>query len=173
MTAELIRLADFRPLPTLDARDLLRSTLCPHQQNVPIEDRPRVLVAPCCGELRYLAWNAPVAKFHTAYELASNRWPYRFQRSSRAGWRKPEGGYCIGRSGPFAIPWRTVRPGPDGGIPRTSAEIVDLYRDWLKTQPKLRRLARERLADRPLGCYCDYWKPCHADVLLEVANHAP
>ena len=97
---------------------------------------------------------------------------YRFQRSRRAGWRKPEGGYCVGRPGPFGNPWPVGAPGPDGTIATTRAEAVELYRR-LAEHPELVALARERLAGRPLGCFCPLTEPCHADVLLEVANRAP
>lgn len=58
---------------------------------------------------------------------------------------------------PFQVGW-------DG----TAEEIIDKYRAWLKSQPKL-------LADLPslrgkvLGCYCAP-RPCHGDVLAELAQ---
>jgi hypothetical protein len=52
------------------------------------------------------------------------------------------------------------------------AEAVRRYRDDLFA----RRLgitiedARRELRGRDLACYCPLDEPCHADVLLEVAN---
>jgi hypothetical protein len=52
------------------------------------------------------------------------------------------------------------------------AEAVRRYRDDLFA----RRLgitiedARRELRGRDLACYCPLEEPCHADVLLEVAN---
>lgn len=64
----------------------------------------------------------------------------------------------------------------------TAAECVDVYRAAL-TQPtqSLRlhvgngqflsvRDVVEHLAGKDLVCWCPTWEPCHADVLLAVAN---
>jgi len=38
--------------------------------------------------------------------------------------------------------------------------------------PEFRALARKELQGADLGCYCDLDQPCHADVLLQIANGA-
>ena len=66
---------------------------------------------------------------------------------------------------------------------------VDLYRRWLtggkvnemlamflirpeRRPPLLRHIQRD-LAGKNLACWCALDEPCHADVLLEIANRRP
>ena len=71
------------------------------------------------------------------------------------------------------------RPSPWGnpfhlGVDGDRARCVALYRDALGggefgfTTTDVRR----ELAGRDLACWCPLDEPCHADVLLEVANDA-
>jgi hypothetical protein len=50
---------------------------------------------------------------------------------------------------------------------------VQAYRDHLGEHPELAERARRELRGRDLACWCrrKTW-PCHADVLLEIANIA-
>jgi hypothetical protein len=54
------------------------------------------------------------------------------------------------------------------GSGATPKIVVDLYRS--RTAPKLRDKARAELAGKDLACWCKPGDPCHADVLLELAN---
>jgi hypothetical protein len=47
-----------------------------------------------------------------------------------------------------------------------------LYRHWLLSDAgrETREAARHELRGKDLACWCPINKPCHADVLLEVAN---
>ncbi|MBA3369178.1 MAG: DUF4326 domain-containing protein [Geodermatophilaceae bacterium] len=53
---------------------------------------------------------------------------------------------------------------------------MQLFREFVRESPDYRRAAREELAGRNLACWCQIEDadgnrlPCHADVLLEVAN---
>ena len=48
------------------------------------------------------------------------------------------------------------------------AQVIEKYREWLPGQPDLmKRLPT--LRGKVLGCWCAP-KPCHADVLLKLAN---
>lgn len=48
--------------------------------------------------------------------------------------------------------------------------MVRHYREWLAEQPRLlRRIKSGELTGRALGCWCAP-KPCHADVLAEMAK---
>jgi hypothetical protein len=51
----------------------------------------------------------------------------------------------------------------------TAEECVALFRDRWITLAELPSL-REELAGRDLACWCPLDQPCHADVLLELAN---
>lgn len=46
---------------------------------------------------------------------------------------------------------------------------VDVFAFWLYEQPHL-MCALDELSGRDLGCWCPPGQPCHADVLLELAN---
>lgn len=91
--------------------------------------------------------------------------PRRVQRRRIKGWRKPEGSVCVTRPSRWANPYVV-------GIHATDrAEAVELYRRYLADHPELVAEIREHLAGKVLCCYCPVDdRPCHADVLLEVAN---
>ncbi len=48
--------------------------------------------------------------------------------------------------------------------------VVEQYRRWIQTQPKLLASLRE-LSCKDLACWCSPL-PCHADVLLDLAAEA-
>jgi len=51
------------------------------------------------------------------------------------------------------------------------AVAVELYRVHLATNPELQAAARAELRGHDLACWCPVdGEPCHADVLLELAN---
>lgn len=52
----------------------------------------------------------------------------------------------------------------------TREQAVAMYRDWLVLFPYIAEAARAELAGRDLMCWCPPGEPCHADVLLEIAN---
>jgi hypothetical protein len=67
----------------------------------------------------------------------------------------------IGRPGQWGNPFYM---GPDG----SREEVIEKYREWIKTQPQL--LAQlPMLKGKRLGCYC-HPLPCHGDILAELAN---
>lgn len=47
--------------------------------------------------------------------------------------------------------------------------VVALYRGWIASRPDLVQRAKEELRGKDLVCWCAP-EPCHADVLLEIAN---
>ena len=49
------------------------------------------------------------------------------------------------------------------------AEAVRLYKEWLWQRPDLVEQAKSGLKGKDLVCWCAPL-PCHADVLLELAN---
>lgn len=52
----------------------------------------------------------------------------------------------------------------------TRAQAVAMYRSFLDQRPSLVTAARAELVGRDLMCWCPLDEPCHADVLLELAN---
>lgn len=106
--------------------------------------------------------------------------PKRIQRSRAKGWRMPEGAVCVCRPGKHGNPFRISqevtlcgdRPGEGGRkvFVHDAAEAVALYRQFTATNPDVRAAAIKELRGKDLVCWCGLDQPCHADVLLEIAN---
>jgi hypothetical protein len=107
--------------------------------------------------------------------------PQRIQRRRTLGWRMPEGAVYVGRPGRWGNPYRVGETNPATYDEYTAADVVDLYRRSVKFWwPKeYAEEARQLLAGRDLVCWCPLVNehgnrvPCHADVLLELANSGP
>jgi Domain of unknown function (DUF4326) len=103
--------------------------------------------------------------------------PKRIQRKRTKGWRMPEGAVYVGRPTMWGNPFR---PGPIlifGGNAHgqmSVEECVKAYRNhlkiWEENWPGALRPELEKLRGRDLCCWCKIGDPCHADVLLEIAN---
>jgi hypothetical protein len=66
-------------------------------------------------------------------------------------------------------PTRWGNPYPIQAYGRRNA--IRLYRTRLELDTELVEAARRELAGKDLACWCPLDQPCHADVLLEIANH--
>ena len=89
--------------------------------------------------------------------------PRRIQLRRVRGWRKPEGVVVVSR------PSRWGNPFPIGpGVSREQS--IECFRGWLLDQQDLVKVVQRELRGRDLACWCALDVPCHADVLLEVAN---
>lgn len=92
----------------------------------------------------------------------------RIQLSRKRGWRKPDGAVVVSRPGKWGNPWRVgVKFGGMAG------DCVKYFRAWIEqTEPgrKLAENARRELRGKDLCCWCPLDQPCHADVLLKIAN---
>ena len=105
--------------------------------------------------------------------------PQRIQRQRVKGWRMPEGAVYVGRpsrwGNPFVIGgihWLINDDDPaDQRIFYTrSAEAAVANFRWFVTQTRHANEIRRHLKGRDLDCWCKAGSPCHADVLLEIAN---
>ncbi|WP_136685682.1 DUF4326 domain-containing protein [Falsirhodobacter xinxiangensis] len=107
--------------------------------------------------------------------------PKRIQRSRAKGWRMPDGAIYVGRPGLFGNPWSIAEAREfveESGDQRDPAAIaVEWFRVWItgtghqgRRYPPTSRMIQERLRGKDLVCWCPIGKPCHADVLLELAN---
>lgn len=97
--------------------------------------------------------------------------PRRFQRSRKRGWRKPHNAVVVDRTSKWGNPYAARDLGDC-----EPALLVALYRDWLRSDDaKAIRLRRQlpALRGKNLLCWCRLDAPCHADVLLELANRPP
>lgn len=112
--------------------------------------------------------------------------PVRIQRSRAKGWRMPEGAVYVGRPTRWGNPFTASQcreAGYRGTDAEISARVVEAFRVWLGPMwrnnwdgPKSES-ARNRvlgsigdLRGKDLVCWCRLDQPCHADVLLEIAN---
>jgi hypothetical protein len=89
--------------------------------------------------------------------------PQRIQRKRTRGWRMPEGAVYVGRPGPWGNPFRAEPH-------RSARECVDAFSIWFRHQRSMVLRAQTELAGKDLACWCSLDEPCHADVLLNLAN---
>lgn len=92
--------------------------------------------------------------------------PQRIQCRRVKGWRMPAGAVYVGRPTRWGNPFRIGEP----GVPDRAAAVTR-YRALIAADVELRQAVREHLSAKDLACWCPPGEPCHADVLLEVANH--
>ena len=105
--------------------------------------------------------------------------PQRIQRKRSKGWRMPEGAVYVGRPSRWGNPFRigeTYQISSPGetryGVVRDNAHAVDLFQDYLNLRGDLVAKIGQELRGRDLACWCPAGQPCHADVLLRIANEA-
>ncbi len=91
--------------------------------------------------------------------------PERIQLRRTKGWRKPSGAVVVARPSRWGNPFPIGDPGKGG---RTRQQAVDAYRHMAGSTFGESDLAELRGHD--LACWCPLDQPCHADVLLELAN---
>jgi len=93
--------------------------------------------------------------------------------SRRSGWSMPDNTVSVARPHKFGNPFRV-------GAKCTQARAVELFRMWLNgdterypdLEPKRREILQclPTLRGKNLACWCKAGTPCHADVLLDLAN---
>jgi len=114
--------------------------------------------------------------------------PERIQLSRKKGWRKPEGAVVVARPSKWGNPFRVIFH--EGRWLVLDDNGVD-YEPWANTRLDATRKAVElfeadgfywfggrldaldvvrELRGKDLACWCKIGDPCHADVLLELAN---
>jgi hypothetical protein len=95
--------------------------------------------------------------------------PKRIQRKRTKGWRKPEGAVYVGRGSDFGNPYRIG----DSGI-HNNADAVSKFMGWVYGDSfgatYMRGKIKTELRGESLMCWCPQDQPCHADVLLKIAN---
>ena len=118
-----------------------------------------------------------------------NPGPHRVQLRRTKGWRKPDNTVVVARpskwGNPFAVAsniprvfvhdglrvwWETPRSHEAADLAR--AEAVRLFALHIGPMGNYEKPGdwTEALRGKNLGCWCPLDSPCHADVLLELAN---
>ena len=92
--------------------------------------------------------------------------PRRIQRKRARGWRMPQRAVYVGRPTKWGNPFRVGDSGEDG-LPMSRAETIDRYSRYLQSGAEL---DPRELRGKDLVCWCALNSPCHADVLLRLAN---
>ena len=99
--------------------------------------------------------------------------PKRIQLSRKKGWRMPPNTVKVDRSTRFGNPFGSGCQ----HLPGWREWAVTAFRDWLNRSPdvyidewaRIRRCLDD-IRGKNLACWCPMGEPCHADVLLEMAN---
>ena len=91
--------------------------------------------------------------------------PQRVQLKRSAGWKMPANTLKVDRTTRWGNPFHAVTPAD-----RPAA--VARYRRWIfqAGQKSLRTEAKRCLRGAQLACWCPLDGPCHADILLRIAN---
>lgn len=129
----------------------------------------------------------------TITQTTGDSMPARIQRKRTKGWRMPANTVYVGRPSYFGNPFRVGestpatwhKPFADVTV-RDAAHAVELLRSYLawrsEKAPGWRNSLgpyfpwesqiRSLLTGRNLACWCKTTEPCHADVLIEIANES-
>lgn len=104
--------------------------------------------------------------------------PKRIQRKRTKGWKMPAGAVCVTRPGKYGNPF-TVNPGRSPGskvstwpyvyVP-TVEESLACFRLYVHEMLSKDPGWLDELRGKDLACWCGLSSPCHADILLEIAN---
>ena len=89
--------------------------------------------------------------------------PLRVQLSRKKGWRMPPNTVKVTRPGRWGNPFRAA-----GAY--TAAQAVAEFKAELLSDPRKADAAIAHLQGKNLACWCALDQPCHADVLLKLAN---
>lgn len=104
--------------------------------------------------------------------------PVRIQRKRTKGWKMPENTVSVCRPGKWGNPFSVIpglRPGSKVSswgyiaVP-TIEDAIECYREFMAQRPDLVADAKRTLRGKNLACFCKPTEPCHADVLLKLAN---
>ena len=108
--------------------------------------------------------------------------PVRVQLRRTKGWRMPLNTVSVARPGKWGNPHKvgvSLAPNGDGTYRfMTAADAVARYRDeylpyWTNAEARCAGALALDLAElrgKNLACWCPLDQPCHADVLLKLAN---
>lgn len=110
--------------------------------------------------------------------------PVRIQRSRKHKQESPNGLpiVYVGRPGKWGNKYKVgeysfraedILSNPFSAEPKlvkTADEAIRLYREDLEREIRYNRLDLSVLRGKNLSCWCKVGNPCHADVLLDLAN---
>ena len=101
--------------------------------------------------------------------------PERVQLSRAKGWKMPPNTVSVARPTRWGNPYRVGRDGTPAECVRKFAAWLTPYRhggsmgEFFLSEANMLAVQND-LRGKNLACWCALDKPCHADVLLEIAN---
>lgn len=101
-----------------------------------------------------------VKKEGTACRAPTEEKPARIQRKRTKGWRMPPNTVYVGRPTKWGNPINRIY----------SKDPIKNYREHILFTLKYCKYDLAELRGKNLACWCPLDQPCHADVLLELAN---
>jgi len=107
----------------------------------------------------------------------------RIQRKRTKGWRMPPNTVYVGRGSKWGNPFRVIKKRTGGYSVKGNAErgvvygwkiyaierSIELYKE--RAAKHIHPLELQKLKGKDLACWCPLDQPCHADILLELANN--
>lgn len=100
--------------------------------------------------------------------------PVRIQRKRTKGWKMPPNTVYVGRPTKWGNPYRfgdavMFRRGINTVLTRREG-LVRAFREYAERWRECDEHFADILHGKNLACWCPLDQPCHADVLLEIAN---
>jgi Domain of unknown function (DUF4326) len=98
--------------------------------------------------------------------------PQRIQRSRKKDSQTPYGTVYVGRPGKYGNPFKVGEFNRDAGEIVTAKKCLEYFEFYLTRNYKGAELDEflAPLRGKNLSCWCPLNAPCHADVLLRLAN---
>ena len=103
--------------------------------------------------------------------------PQRIQRKRTRGWKMPPNTVSVTRPGKWGNPYLAGMTNPDkhgrNAVMILNADLVRAFRAFALRCIEVHPRHFEPLRGKNLACWCSLDQPCHADILLELANSEP
>src|SRR5262245_56540203 len=96
--------------------------------------------------------------------------PQRIQLKRVKGWRMPPNTVKVDRATRWGNPFKIGTKSANGTVIHDAKQAFRLYVEFARRNRKLAIAARQELRGKNLACWCKPGNPCHADVLLVLAN---
>jgi hypothetical protein len=97
--------------------------------------------------------------------------PERITLSRAKGWRMPPNTVKVDRSTPFGNPFEAKDyPTAEAAVARFRASLTTMPKPHTESYMGKILARLPELRGKNLACWCKPGCPCHADVLLELAN---
>lgn len=101
--------------------------------------------------------------------------PQRIQRRRTKGWKMPENAVSVTRPGKYGNPYKVGQRVEEDTVPNgywfiDEATCLELFENHVNMMLLDDPHWLDPLRGKDLACFCPLSSPCHADVLLRLAN---